>query len=387
MAAHDLPAEPDQAAAASTREAAPPGGEHDRGRGFVGYALAQQRRVDQLLGDRPRRLRLPGTGRAEAADAGGQAGRAVRDPEFRKNLRIFRRLLGEAVELHRRAVAGSGRSAASSPVLLREDALRERTAFPADLAWTLPLLLARRFELEQLLIEVGDREYLRGRLAELYDEGPGTHTTWRGLYGDALPALLPGQPGESGEDGEPGEDAAGIEVIRARLVRLMRVKEAEDQDHRARWELRRRAALLVLAVLAVVAAAFTLAVAGAVPDDSDLLAAAAAGAAGAALGGLVRLRDEVRLGAQVRQFSPFFLGEVVVGVTAGVVMFLVDHSGIVRVSGAGTGVAALAFVVGFSEAAFIGVLARVAGTVRQPGPAASAAPAAPGRSSSQLEQF
>jgi hypothetical protein len=157
----------------------------------------------------------------------------------------------------------------------------------------------------------------------------------------------------------------------------MHVKEAEDQTFRVRLELKRRAALLVIWVLAIVAIIFAVAVARVVAEDRELFAAAAAGAAGGALGGLIRLRDQVNLAAQVRQFRPFFVGQVVIGATAGLVTFLVDQSGIITISGQDTGIAALAFAVGFSEAAFIGLLTRIApsaGDVEQRGTAVPAKP-------------
>jgi hypothetical protein len=100
-----------------------------------------------------------------------------------------------------------------------------------------------------------------------------------------------------------------------------------------------------------------------VADDRALWSAGAAGAAGAALGGLIRLRDEVTGGTQARQFWLFFVGQVLVGVAAGVLTFLIDDGGLVAVAGGGAGVAAVAFAVGFSEAAFVGLLTRLGGSV------------------------
>ena len=97
--------------------------------------------------------------------------------------------------------------------------------------------------------------------------------------------------------------------------------------------------------------------------DQALRAATAAGAAGAALGGLIRLRDEVTGGTQARQFWLFFVGQVLVGVAAGVLTFLIDDGGLVAVAGGAAGVAAVAFAVGFSEAAFVGLLTRLGGSV------------------------
>jgi hypothetical protein len=227
---------------------------------------------------------------------------------------------------------------------------------------TLELLLGRRFELERLLIELGDRTYLAGRLADVFDEQPGTVGTWRSLYGDELPPLLPGGVTRHPETARPA-GAEEVEATRERLARLMRVKESQSHLVKARWALKQRVAVPTILVLLLAVAAFAAAVAGMVADDRGLWSAAAAGGAGAALGGLIRLRDEVTGGTQARQFWLFFVGEVLVGVAAGVLTFLVDDGGLVAVAGGSAGVAAVAFAVGFSEAAFVGLLTRLGGSV------------------------
>jgi hypothetical protein len=50
-------------------------------------------------------------------------------------------------------------------------------------------------------------------------------------------------------------------------------------------------------------------------------------------------------------------------VAAGVLTFLIDDGGLVAVAGGAAGVAAVAFAVGFSEAAFVGLLHRLGGSV------------------------
>ncbi|HEY4728388.1 MAG TPA: hypothetical protein VIJ32_09330, partial [Actinomycetes bacterium] len=209
---------------------------------------------------------------------------------------------------------------------------------------------------------LGDRTYLAGRLADVYDEQPGTVATWRSLYGDELPALLPGGVTRHPETARPA-GAEEVEATRERLARLMHVKESQSHLVKARWALRRRVAAPTLLVLLLAVAAFAAAVARMAADDQALWSAAAAGAAGAALGGLLRLRDEVTLGSQARQFWLFFVGQVLVGVAAGVLTFLVDDGGLVAVAGGSAGVAAVAFAVGFSEAAFVGLLTRLGGSV------------------------
>jgi hypothetical protein len=318
---------------------------------FSEAVVGQRRLIERLLvhgrrdtGEEPS-LRSP--------DAG--------DAEFVKNLQIFLRLVADADALHLRAVHGlSGDDEQARAVVGRLDALRDRVTLPTEVPLTLELLLARRFALERLLVELGDRSYLAGRLADVFDEGPGTVGTWRSLYGDELPALLPGgvtrQPGTVQP---PGKEE--VEATRQRLARLMHVKESQTHLVKARWALKRGVLTPTVLVLLLAVAAFAVAAARMVLPDQALWSAAAAGAAGAALGGLIRLRDEVTLGSQVRQFWLFFVGQVLVGVAAGVITFLVDDGGLVAIAGGSSGVAAVAFAVGFSEAAFIGLLTRLGG--------------------------
>jgi hypothetical protein len=315
--------------------------------------LSQRRLLERLLvhgrratGEEPS-LRSP--------DAG--------DAEFVKNLQVFLRLVVDADALYLRAAHGlSGNPAQAAAVTGRLDELRERITLPTEVPLTLELLLGRRFELERLLIELGDRTYLAGRLADLYDEQPGTVATWRSLYGDELPALLPGGVTRHPET-VPPPGPEEVEATRERLARLMHVKESQAHTVKARWTLKQRVTAPTILVLLLAVAAFAAAVARMAGDDQALWTAAAAGAAGAALGGLIRLRDEVTLGTQVRQFWLFFVGQVLVGVAAGVLTFLVDDGGLVEVAGGGAGVAAVAFAVGFSEAAFVGLLTRLGGSV------------------------
>ena len=162
--------------------------------------LGQRRLLERLLVHRRRdtgeepSLRSP--------DAG--------DAEFVKNLQIFLRLVVDADALYLRAAHSlSGDPAQAAAVTGRVEELRDRITLPTEVPLTLELLLARRFELERLLIELGDRTYLAGRLADLYDEQPGTVSTWRSLYGDELPALLPGGVTRHPRGGPPPPGARG----------------------------------------------------------------------------------------------------------------------------------------------------------------------------------
>jgi hypothetical protein len=317
---------------------------------------------DAVLSQRRLLERLLVGGRRDTGEEPSLRSPDARDAEFVKNLQIFLRLVTDADALHLRAAHGlTGDPAQAAAVNGRLEELRERITLPTDVPLTLELLLGRRFELERLLIELGDRTYLSGRLADLYDEQPGTVSTWRSLYGDELPALLPGGV-TRGPEAVPPQGPEEVEATRERLARLMHAKESQAQTAKARWALKQRVTALTILVLLLAVAAFGVAVAGMVADDRALWSAAAAGAAGAALGGLIRLRDEVTLGTQVRQFWLFFCGQVLVGVAAGVLTFLIDDGGLVAVAGGSAGVAAVAFAVGFSEAAFVGLLTRLGGS-------------------------
>jgi hypothetical protein len=315
--------------------------------------LAQRRLLERLLVH----------GRRDTGEEPSLRSPDVGDAEFVKNLQIFLRLVVDADALHLRAAHGlTGDPEQAAAVNGRLEELRERIILPTDVPLTLELLLGRRFELERLLIELGDRTYLAGRLADLYDEQPGTFSTWRSLYGDELPALLPGGVTRHPEAAPP-PGAEEVEATRERLARLIHAKESQAQAVKARWALKQRVTAPTILVLLLAVAAFAAAVSEMVADDRALWAAGAAGAAGAALGGLIRLRDEVTLGTQARQFWLFFVGQVLVGVAAGVLTFLIDDGGLVAVAGGGAGVAAVAFAVGFSEAAFVGLLTRLGGSV------------------------
>lgn len=272
------------------------------------HARAYQREIDAVFrGDAT-------LGRGRGLSRLGLGSHA--DPEMAKNLLIFRRLVGAAGELcHRRALpdAEQGRLCAVMPL----DELTSWMSLDKPAPWQVRVLLARRFELEHVLVELGDRAYLVGRLADLYSEGPGSHVTWKDLFGDQLPALLdaPGRAvpylaaasGDSPRSESSARAAAesacaaamNHEVKRARLqlTRLLRAKETQDQVMRARQELIDQAVPRTTLAAALLTAALVVMSAVVFEPDQRLLLALAAGGTGAALGGLVKLRDQVRLGA------------------------------------------------------------------------------------------
>jgi hypothetical protein len=178
---------------------------------FVACALKQQQRIEGLLAYAEARRWWPPFRPREVRAVDVCWSREMGDPEFHKNLRIFGRLVADAAGIYERAVTGLGEVGAAARSRSIDGAsqntdrqrraiaagaedgeLRERIRLPADVPLTLKVLLGRRFDLEQFLLELADREFLTGRLAELYDEEKGTHSTWQWLFGHQYPALLSG---------------------------------------------------------------------------------------------------------------------------------------------------------------------------------------------------
>ncbi len=323
---------------------------------FAAVARTQIERIEALLA-----CRWP-LGRETAERHGVVWSSDVRDPEFRKVLRNLARLISDAEGIHRRVNL-------TAPDLAE---LTEAASLPRRAPWTVEVLLARRFRLEALLIDLGDEKYIRERAAAFFMERRGTGLHWSTMYGRRTPPVLTGMGGHGRGPADP--DAVGL--TRRMLQQLVAAKHFDDVPVRNRNELSLRALRLIAPVVLVASAAFALAIALVEGDDHVLQLAASAGALGAALGTLIRVRDDLVPGAQIREFTPFFLAQVTVGATAGMLAFLVNRSGIVAIGGGASGLAAVSFALGFTEAAFLRLIARVA-TLGGGGAAPAGGPAAP----------
>lgn len=313
---------------------------------FAAVARTQIERIEALLA-----CRWP-LGRETAERHGVIWSSDVRDPEFRKVLRNLGRLIADAEGIHRR-VDLAARDLAE---------LTEAVTLPRRAPWTIEVLLARRFRLEALLIDLGDEKYIRERAAAFYMERRGAGVHWSSMYGRRTPPVLAGIGGPG-----RGPDADAVAVTRRMLQQLVAAKHFDDVPVRNRNELTLRALRLIAPVVLVASAAFALAIALVEGDDHVLQLAASAGALGAALGILIRVRDDLVPGAQIREFTPFFISQVTVGATAGMLAFLIDRSGILTIGGGASGLAALSFALGFTEAAFLRLIARVADLAGGPG--------------------
>ena len=133
------------------------------------------------------------------------------DPEFIKNVQILSRLIDGAIGIWERANSGEGGSVAATrqELVARSEHLKHLVALPDKVPLTLEELLCRRFELEQLLLDVGDDKYVAKRADELFgEEEGGTLITWKELYGDVAPPLVRHAGGDA-QDDQAREDANG----------------------------------------------------------------------------------------------------------------------------------------------------------------------------------
>lgn len=344
---------------------------------FVECAWRQESRIDQLVAYAvsPRSwIRRRSRKLAQLVDVAWST--EITDPEFKKNLRIYRRLIDGAVGLCQRARCRAMSSypaqapplppPATAPLLCRIEELTERITLPKDVPLTLKVLLGWRFALEQLLVELADAEYLYPRAAELYAEGEGTVVTWRELFPGATPWP---------DDELTANGAASFAKTRWRVGQLLAAKGAQDLPLRARRELKLRALYLLLAVFVIAVGTFAVQIRLAAFPSS--LLAMSAGVTGAALGMLVKLRDELNRGAQIREFLPFSFAQLVIGATAGLVVCVLNATPVINLGDDG-GVAAFAFAAGFSEAAFLRLLGRILDSGSPPPPAILKSDTAPG---------
>jgi hypothetical protein len=272
-----------------------------------------------------------------------------RDAELRKLLgRIywsiteFQRLKagsGLAPEAHVRA----HRLLQVDPLTLSVDAVLEVTD-----AW------------DQLLIEYGDERYLRGILVAEHTRDPQgtTVTTWSSVFHEhevvgGWEALLKGEPMN-----EANRTAAANQ-----LAELYRVRSILYQLARARMHMRARHLWLLVPMLAPLIVGLSLAAAAVGAGWGTIWLVALAGALGASVAGTLKLRDHITNINELRAFWPATVVQPLIGSTAGLLTLLVLASGLIKVDWGGQAWAvagAIAFVAGFSEPVFLGIIGRVA---------------------------
>jgi hypothetical protein len=303
--------------------------------GFLADAKCQESRIDELLT----------ACRKQDGEAAKIWSSDITDPEFKKNLCLFQSLIAGAVGLCARRTDDN--------FVSRVAELTHRIQLPSDKPLTLPLLLTHRFALEQVLAELGDDTYLRTRAAELFAEPPGSSATWDRLFKSRPPLVVDGQPA-------PPE---ALETTRAMVASLLAAKQAVDLPLRARRELKQRILwMYVLPAVFISAIVFglTIFLTDMLPLQT-LAVSVTAAVAGAVLGRLLRLRDEVTRGSQVREFMSLFIAQVAVGLVTGLFVSVAAEQLRLLNMSTPNGLATISFVAGFSEASFLGLVSKITG--------------------------
>jgi hypothetical protein len=220
---------------------------------------------------------------------------------------------------------------------------------------------------DQLLIEVGDAEYLCTLLEVEYarvDAGT-TAVTWKTLYGDrrakASDAFVKGEQVE-------GRD---LEEARRRLASLYRSRLVLYSLYRARVQMKRNFLLVMAPALGVLVALFAAAIALAEPGSNwrEILLSGAAGAVGATMSGTYKLRDQIDHINALREFKPVIVVQPLLGAAAALFVLLILESGLVQIGDSPLDwatIGAVSFVAGFSEPFVLGVVRRVTGMADEP---------------------
>ena len=233
---------------------------------------------------------------------------------------------------------------------------RDVDSISVDAAWELANALKRE------LLLLGDRHYVWARLeyeAER-EKKPGRWHAWSDHFSrQRLDELL-----EIGKNGGVDTDLHAEAVYRLRLLYLERAQEGLERRVRAAQKCR------YLAILAWALVALFLGLAGIVQRIGgggmweSIALVGLAGALGATLAGTFRVRDKLVELDDLRSFWPAMRVQPLVGAVAGLVILLVLESGAVALgngtSSSWAAQALFAFVAGFSEPFFLGVVEKVA---------------------------
>ena len=279
--------------------------------------------------------------------------RGVWDPEVRKHVNRICIAIDNAERLHEAGVFKKHRA---------EQRLRALLGVEPDLLRDLDVALEVNERWDQLLIEVGDVDFIFSLLESEHARGDTGTTvlTWRTLYGADEP--------ESLTQYLNGEDVSekGLAAARHGLAALSRTRLNQYLLYRARAKMKGRVLLWLAMALAVLVGLFalTIAIAESGSTWSDLLLAGVAGAVGATMSGTFKLRDQIVSLNALREFKAIAVVQPLLGAAAALFLLLVLESGLVQI---GEGdldwatLGAVGFVAGFSEPFFLGVVGRVAG--------------------------
>jgi hypothetical protein len=150
-----------------------------------------------------------------------------------------------------------------------------------------------------------------------------------------------------------------------RLTFLYLKREEAGRDRRARAELKKRYLILLTPLLFLLLVGFGVAAEFTTHDRiwKALLFAACAGGLGSTLSGIFKVRDQLERLDELRSFGPAMCVQPLIGACAGTILLLALRSHAVSfgsTSSGWEGMSLLAFVAGFSEPFFLGLVQRIA---------------------------
>ncbi len=208
------------------------------------------------------------------------------------------------------------------------------------------------YELDELLVQVADDEYVR-----------------RVVCAESLPdednvRLDQVQAGLT----KVGPVVGGMAEQRQELLTMLEMRRFRYRRLRSRRRMKTGHLIGVAFLLLGLTLALALAIEDPTgPDGPDaVLLCAVAGALGGTLANLYKLRDEIGRGTELRAFKPILIAQPAVGAAAGLIVLLIVASGLLGTTtaqsdGRWQSLTLLAFAAGFSEAFFLGLVRRVAG--------------------------
>lgn len=242
---------------------------------------------------------------------------------------------------------------------LRQLLRRDPAELRIDAAWELYTAL------KQTLLLIADQPYLSMLLDYEGSRGQqrGTWHGWTDHFGVEHLHRLQGQVDQG--------DASGISESISRLTFLYNKRAEAGRDRRAKSAAKCRSVTVLVPFLFALLAVFAIAIV--VNDRSSwrmVLLAASAGALGSMLAGILKLRDELAELEDLRTFGATIRLQPLIGGTAGLIVLLVLDSGVIQTGGSdGEGLplrGLVAFVAGFSEPFFLGLVQRIAVVTEKP---------------------
>ena len=282
--------------------------------------------------------------------------RATREPELKKALGYVQATLGEVRRVLAQPQDEVSLRNAEVVARLRDMLDQPVGALGIDSAWEL------YSEVKSILPFLSNADYVASQLDHEAERAtdPSRWHPWTLHFSAAELERLRANYERPQPDARLHAQAAG------KLAFLYARRAEAGRDRRAKAAQKRRYLNALGPMLLALQAALVFAI-DEVADDSaiwkQIVVAGTAGALGATLAGTMKIRDGLRELDDLRSFWPAMRVQPLVGATAGLIVLLVIETGTLDVggeSGSWAGRALVAFVAGFSEPFFLGLVQRVA---------------------------